>query len=93
MIVGTERPGHRLWLHAEALRLLQFGRGAVPSRARCVECAEPGCVAGQAGPLSRVPGDAAACAAPSPGLAVAVRDGLTEPGGADRRSSQGPEDS
>jgi len=31
LTIWTERPAHRLWLHAEALRLLQFGYGAVPS--------------------------------------------------------------
>jgi mannose/cellobiose epimerase-like protein (N-acyl-D-glucosamine 2-epimerase family) len=31
MITWTERPNHRLWLHTERLRLLDFGRGAVPS--------------------------------------------------------------
>jgi len=30
MISWTERPGHRLWLHPETLRLLDFGRGAHP---------------------------------------------------------------
>jgi hypothetical protein len=30
MISWTERPGHRLWLHTEALRLLDFGRGGHP---------------------------------------------------------------
>ncbi len=31
MIAWTERPGHRLWLHNETRRLLDFGRGAVPT--------------------------------------------------------------
>jgi sulfoquinovose isomerase len=31
MITWTERPSHRLWLHTETLRLLDFGRGTVPS--------------------------------------------------------------
>jgi len=31
MIIWTEQPSHRLWLHGETLRLLDFGRGAVPT--------------------------------------------------------------
>jgi sulfoquinovose isomerase len=31
MIAWTGRPGHRRWLHTETLRLLDFGRGAVPT--------------------------------------------------------------
>ena len=31
MIIWTERPSHRCWLRGEALRLLDFGRGAVPT--------------------------------------------------------------
>ena len=31
MTIWTERPGHRHWLCAEALRLLDFGRAAVPT--------------------------------------------------------------
>ena len=31
MIAWTERPSHRQWLHAETLRLLEFGRSAVPT--------------------------------------------------------------
>ena len=31
MITWTERPSHQLWLHDETLRLLDFGRGALPT--------------------------------------------------------------